>query len=101
MDKKEKESREEIGIDNKVKAHSSRRGFLKKAVISAVAVTATAAAAKKASDVLLKEDAQQAYLNDVLPGDEVLAARKYVVMTGEEKKTLVARLEKNYKNPEA
>lgn len=101
MDKKEKESREETGMDKAVKAHSSRRGFLKKAVISAVAVTATAAAAKKAGDILLKEDAQQAYLNDVLPGDKVLAARQYVVMTTEEKTALVARMKKNYKNPEA
>ncbi|MBI2399829.1 MAG: twin-arginine translocation signal domain-containing protein [Deltaproteobacteria bacterium] len=100
MDKKEKDSREQIGIDNIVKARSSRRGFLKKAIIGAVAVTATAAVAKKAGDVLLKEDAQQAYLNDVLPGDKVLSGMQYVEMTASEKKTLVARLVKNYNNPE-
>lgn len=101
MDRKEKTSGVETRVDNAVKAHSSRRGFLKKAVVSAVAVTATAAAAKKAGDLLLKEDAQQAYLNDVLPGDKVLASRQYVVMTREEKRSLVARLEKDYENPEA
>lgn len=100
MDKKEKDSREQIGIDNMVKARSSRRGFLKKAIVGAVAVTATAAVAKKAGDVLLKEDVQQAYLNDVLPGDSILAGRQYVEMTSDEKKSLVARLVKNYNNPE-
>jgi hypothetical protein len=101
MDKKEKGSREQTGIDNIVKARSSRRGFLKKAIVGTVAVTATAAVAKKTGDILLKEDAQQAYLNDVLPGDKVLAGRQYVEMTVEEKKSMVARFESNYKNPEA
>jgi hypothetical protein len=101
MDKKEKDSREQSGIDNMVKARSSRRGFLKKAIVGAVAVTATAAVAKKTGDVLLKEDPQQAYLNDVLPGDSILAGRQYVEMTRDEKKSLVARLIKNYNNPEA
>lgn len=101
MDKKEKGLKEQTGIDNMVKARSSRRGFLKKAIVGAVAVTATAAVAKKTGDVLLKEDVQQAYLNDVLPGDKVLASRQYVEMTAEEKKSLVASLQNNYKNPEA
>lgn len=101
MDKKEKEPREQIGIDNMVKARSSRRGFLKKAIVGAVAVTATAAVAKKTGDALLKEDVQQAYLNDVLPGDKVLSGRQYVEMTADEKRLLVASLQKNYKNPEA
>ena len=101
MDKKEKDSREQIGIDNMVKARSSRRGFLKKAIVGAVAVTATAAVAKKTGDILLKEDPQQAYLNDVLPGDKVLSEMQYIEMTAGEKKTLVARLVKSYNNPEA
>lgn len=101
MDKKEKNPAELTAIDNMVKARSSRRGFLKKAIVGAVAVTATAAVAKKTGDVLLKEDLQQAYLNDVLPGDKVLSARQYVEMTPEEKRTLVSTLKKNYENPEA
>lgn len=101
MDKKEKELSGQDGIDRMAKSRSSRRGFLKKAIVSTVAVTATAAAAKKAGDVLLKEDAQQAYLNDVLPGDKVLAGRRYVEMSSDEKRTLVARFIRNYENPEA
>ena len=100
MDKKEKDPKEQIGIDNMVKARSSRRGFLKKAIVGAVAVTATAAVAKKTGDVLLKEDPQQAYMNDVLPGDKALSQMQYVEMTAGEKKSLVARLVKNYNNPE-
>lgn len=100
MDKKEKDPRELVSVDNMVKARSSRRGFLKKAIVGAVAVTATAAVAKKTGDVLLKEDAQQAYLNDVLPGDKTLSSWQYVEMTPSEKKSLVARLIKNYNNPE-
>ncbi len=101
MDKKEKELSEQDGIERAARTRSSRRGFLKKAIISTVAVTATAAVAKKTGDVLLKEDAQQAYLNDVLPGDKVLAGRQYVEMTADEKRALVAGMIKNYKNPEA
>ena len=100
MDKKEKDPREQIGIDNMVKARSSRRGFLKKAIVGAVTVSATAAVAKKTGDVLLKEAPQQAYMNDVLPGDKALSQMQYVEMTAGEKKSLVARLVKNYNNPE-
>ncbi|HBG46762.1 MAG TPA: hypothetical protein DDW94_07205 [Deltaproteobacteria bacterium] len=101
MDKKDKDSKGQAAIDVRQEARTSRRGFLRKAIVTGVAVTATAGLAKKTSDLLLKEDCQKAYLDDVLPGDKVLAARSYVVMTKEEKDALVERMIQFHKNPEA
>lgn len=99
MDTKDK--KEQTGIDKIAKARSSRRGFLKKAVVAGVAATATAGIAKKTGDLLLKEDFQAAYLKDVLPGDKVLASREYVEMSQEEKNAMLRLFKKNYENPEA
>lgn len=85
------------GIDNKLKTRSTRRGFLKKALFTGVAVTATAAAAKKTVDLIPGENPQEQYLKDVLPGDRVLGAREYVVMSSDEKKALVKTLVEDYK----
>lgn len=85
-------------IENKSKKQATRRGFLKKALIAGVAVTATAGIAKKTAKTLLPEgDHQKEYLNDVLPGDKVLAQREYVLMTKSEKEELVKTLESGYK----
>ncbi|MBZ0220941.1 MAG: hypothetical protein K8I01_10990 [Candidatus Methylomirabilis sp.] len=89
------------GPDNRAMARSSRRGFLSKAVVAGVAVAATAGLAKKTGDLIFKEDHQKAYLDDVLPGDSVLASRQYVVMTKEEKKDLLKRLFEFHQNPVA
>lgn len=85
------------GMDNKMKTRSTRRGFLKKALFAGVAATATAAAAKKTVDLIPGENPQEQYLKDVLPGDRAMAAREYVVMSKEEKISLVKALEENYK----
>lgn len=101
MDKKDKDLTAPAAIDNKAAAPTSRRGFLSKAIVAGVAVTATAGLAKKTSEVLLKEDFQKAYLNDVLSGDSVLASRQYVLMSKEEKAELLKRLFQFHKTPEA
>lgn len=101
MDKKEKGSKGPAGIDNRAEARTSRRGFLTKAIVAGVAVTATAGLAKKTGDLLLREDYQNKYLDDVLPGDKLLASRRYVMMTKEEKLALVKRMIGFHKNPEA
>lgn len=85
------------GMDNKMKTRSTRRAFLKKALVTGVAVGATAAAAKKTAELIPGENPQEQYLKDVLPGDRVLGAREYVVMSKEEKRSLVKTLEENYK----
>lgn len=98
MADKKIEKPDTAGMDNKAKAQSSRRGFIKKAVLAGIAVTATAGLAKKTSDVLLKEDFQKLYMNDVLPGDKELASRQYVLMTRGEKEALVKTLIENHKD---
>lgn len=85
------------GLDNRMKTRETRRGFLKKALFAGVAVTATATVAKKAVSMIPGEDPQEQYLKDVLPGDRVLSAREYVVMSKEEKKALVKTMTENYK----
>ncbi|MBI5588309.1 MAG: hypothetical protein HY889_08095 [Deltaproteobacteria bacterium] len=85
------------GIDNRMKARETRRGFLKKALFAGVAVTATATVAKKTVSMIPGEDPQEQYIKDVLPGDRAMAAREYVVMSREEKKALVKTLVEDYK----
>ncbi len=85
------------GIDNRMKTRATRRGFLKKALFTGVAVTATAAVAKKTVDLIPGENPQEQYLKDVLPGDRAMAAREYVVMSSDEKKALVKTLVEDYK----
>lgn len=101
MDHREKDGKALSGIDNKARVRTSRRGFLTKAVVAGVAVAATAGLAKKTGDLLFKEDHRKAYLDDVLPGDNELASRQYVVMTKEEKKDLLKRLFEFHRNPVA
>lgn len=97
VDKLNNDLMEQAG--GKAKAQSSRRGFLKKALVAGVAVTATAALAKKTGQVLLKEDYQKAYLDDLLPGDSVLRGRQYVLMSKAEKEALVRQFMDFYSNP--
>ena len=82
---------------NMAKKHSSRRGFIKKALISAVAVAATAKLAEKTASMIAEPDHQKEYLGDVLPGDRVMAEREYVLMSDSEKKQLVGSFEKDYR----
>ncbi len=93
-----KTGEEQNAIDNKLKASLSRRSFFKKALIGVAAVGATGAIAKKTADHLLPEtDSQQAYLDDVIPGDKILASWQYVEMKKSEKEALVKSLVENYR----
>jgi len=82
---------------NVAKKHSSRRGFIKKALISAVAVATTAKLAEKTASLIAESDHQKEYLGDVLPGDRVMSEREYVLMSDSEKKNLVRSFEKDYR----
>lgn len=85
-------------VDNRLKARETRRGFLKKALFTTVAVGATATVAKKTVSMIpAGEDPQAQYLKDVLPGDLAMAKREYVVMSKDEKRELVKTLTENYK----
>ena len=88
MDKRDDKSRKEIdpvSVENVMKRHSSRRGFLKKAFISTVAVAGTATLAKKASSLIPEPDHKEAALRESLAGDKVLRELEYVVMSSREK----------------
>jgi hypothetical protein len=81
----------------KAKNCTSRRQFVKKALVSSVALTSTGVLANKVASLVPDNSSQKAYLNDVLPGDRVMMNREYVMMTDEEKKKMIGMLIKNYK----
>jgi len=79
----------EAAVDNKTRKHSSRRGFIRGAIISAVAVTATAKLAKKTVSLLPEADYQKAYLGDIEAGDRALKKARITLMSESDKKELL------------
>jgi hypothetical protein len=89
MDKRDDKSREGIdplSVDNRMKRHSSRRNFLKGALLSTVAVAGTATLAKKASSLIPEPDHEESARMELLAGEKVLRGREYVVMSSREKR---------------
>jgi len=85
-------------VENSLKRHTSRRGFLKKALVSTVAVAGTATLAKKASTLIPEPDYKEAARREILAGDKILGEREYVVMSDREKNAyLDTLLEKSRK----
>jgi hypothetical protein len=98
MDKRDDEEREGIdpvSVENRMKRHSSRRNFLKNALLSTVAVAGTATLAKKASTLIPEPDHEEAARRELLAGDKVLRGREYVVMSSREKMKYLDILLKN------
>lgn len=75
----------------------SRRAFMKKALLTGIAVATTAAITKKVVEAVPKHDLRDAYLNDDLQQDKVMKDKKYVLMTTEEKEQLVQTLVSEYR----
>lgn len=76
---------------------SSRRGFFKKLMIGGATVTVAGGTVKVADSVIASEfDAQQAYLDDVTPGDKIIAEREHVLMTRKEKQDMLKMFLGNY-----
>ena len=67
----------------------SRRGFFKKLALGGAALTTAGATVKFADSVMPSVDRQAAYQKDVDPGDEILAQREHVLMSKEEKESMV------------
>ena len=83
---------------NQDAAALSRRGLFKKLIYGGTAVGAAAGVAKVADSALTEAeaDAQKAYAKDVTPGDRVIAEREHVLMSGEEKESMVDMFVENY-----
>lgn len=77
---------------------ASRRGFFKKLAFGGVALTAAGGAVKYADSMMPSVDPQAAYQKDVDPGDEVIAQREHVLMSQEEKESMVQMFIDNYEN---
>lgn len=70
---------------------SSRRGFLKGAIISTIALTASAGAAKKAGDYLFKPDFDKLAEADELMAEKAWKDKKLVLMSKAEKDEMISR----------
>ena len=100
MDKRDDKSRkgiDPVSVENRMKRHSSRRNFLKNALLSTVAVAGTATLAKKASSLIPEPDHKEAALRESLAGDKVLREWEYVVMSSREKREYLDALLENSK----
>jgi hypothetical protein len=81
---------------DKVQNCSSRREFVKKALVSSVALTSTGVLSKKVASLIPDNNSQTAYLSDILPGDRVMMNREFVLMTDDEKKKIIRKFIKDY-----
>ncbi len=78
---------------NKAERHTSRRGFLKTAIASGLAVAVTAKVAKEATEALIKADNQRIYDADEIRAGQALRGKKLVLMSKAEKEELVKTFE--------
>ncbi len=79
-------------FDNKLKKKSTRRSFLKNAVVAGLAVAGGAGIAKKATEAVLKEDNRKLYLKDELGVERTWKGKKLTLMSKNEKKEMVSAL---------
>jgi len=101
MPKTEKPIGEEEAVPANVadnKKPDSRRVFLKKAAVGAVALTGTAALAKEVASSITEDAAQLRYEKEVLAGDAVMSEWEYEVMSDREKQDMIQTFVDNYKN---
>ena len=84
----------EESLGNKAGKHTSRRGLLKGSIISGIAFAATAGAAKKAGDYLLKPDFNRLNEADELKAEQAWKGKKLVLMSKAEKDEMIRVFEK-------
>ncbi|HHL39436.1 MAG TPA: hypothetical protein ENJ37_02910 [Deltaproteobacteria bacterium] len=96
-----RELREAVAAERKKNELSTRRSMLKSAALGALALVTTGTLAKKVADKAVGTDAQRAYLADIVPGDAVWKARRFVLMTDGEKRALVRKFEDDYRKRRA
>lgn len=75
---------------------AARRGFFKRAAVSAVSVSGTAGLAKVVVDSTPSPDLQDLYRKDHLAGEKQLQEREYVLMSDQEKAEMVGALIKSH-----
>lgn len=75
---------------------SSRRRFVKGALVGGIAVATSGGLTKVATQLTGADAINMPYPNDIQQ-ERLLKAREYVLMTGEEKEELVQQFVDNYK----
>jgi hypothetical protein len=85
------------GLVNKAGRLATRRGFLRTAIVSGVALGATAAAAKKAGDALFKDDVERRSRAEERMAHDSLKGKKLVLMSEAEKKEMLKAFEADAK----
>ena len=81
----------EENLGNKAGKHTSRRGLLKGVIISGIALAATAGAAKKAGDYLLKPDCNRLNEADERMAEKAWKGKKLILMSDAEKDEMIRR----------
>ncbi|MBE9528818.1 MAG: hypothetical protein IME99_06230 [Proteobacteria bacterium] len=85
-------------IDNKLKKKTTRRGFLKSAVLAGLAIGGGVLGAKKMTESVLKEDNRRLYSADAQGVERTWKNKKLTLMSKNEKEEMVSSLLKSFKS---
>ncbi len=77
----------------------SKRRFISKTVLTCLSIISTAEIARRVSFKAVKLEIENSSLNDIAKGDSILENREYVVMTDNEKQTMITSLVDKYNKP--
>ena len=79
-------------FENKLERNVARRSFIKSAVVAGLAIAGGATVAKKAAEVVLKEDNRKFYRTDELGFERTWKDKELSLMSKEEKKEMLSNL---------
>ncbi len=86
-----------LKVVGKSKKMMPRRSFFKGVIAGGAFMAGAAGLIMLADSVIVTKSPQEAYLNDVLPGDKIIGEMEHVVMSDREKGKLVKMFEENYR----
>ena len=79
-------------LKNKLERNIPRRSFIKSAVVAGLAIVGGATVAKKAAEVVLKEDNRKLYRTDELGFERTWKDKELSLMSKAEKEEMLANL---------
>lgn len=85
-------------INNKLEKKSTRRGFLKSAVVAGLAIGGGVLGAKKVTELVLKENNRRLYSADAQGVERTWKNKRLTLMSKNEKEEMVSTLLKSFKS---
>jgi hypothetical protein len=85
-------------INNKLEKKSTRRGFLKSAVVAGLAIGGGVLGAKKVTESVLKENNRRLYSADAQGVERTWKNKRLTLMSKNEKEEMVSTLLKSFKS---